>query len=118
MAGAPRTIATLSIGTTYPVLRSCGISPVLNDLRMISSPNSTAPYYDNLKRSVLKLCLPFICTPLTHVSNLSLQEVLFPSEIKIANVLPIFKNDDPELFINHRPVSFLCSLSKVFERIM
>ena len=57
-------------------------------------------------------------TPLTYISNLSLQEGVFPDELKIANVIPLFKSDDPELFNNYRPVSLLCTVSKVFERIM
>ena len=33
-------------------------------------------------------------------------------------MIPLFKSDDPELFNNYRPVSLLCTVSKVFERIM
>ena len=38
--------------------------------------------------------------------------------MKIANVIPLFKCNDQEMFNNYRPVSLLCSLSKVFEKIM
>ena len=38
--------------------------------------------------------------------------------MKIAYVLPLFESDDPEIFNNYRPVSVLCSLSKVFERVI
>ena len=38
--------------------------------------------------------------------------------MKIANVIPLYKCDDPKLFNNYRPVSIPCSLSKVFEKIM
>ena len=62
--------------------------------------------------------MPVICTPLTYICNLSLQEGVFPDELKIANVIPLFKNDDPELFNNYRPVSLLCTVSKLFEKIM
>ena len=86
--------------------------------RLIMSLKSSAPGYDNIRSSILKMSLPFICTPLTYISNLSLQEGVFPDELKIANVIPLFKSDDPELFNNYRPVSLLCTVSKVFERIM
>ena len=36
------------------------------------------------------------------ICNLSLQEGIFPDELKIANVIPLFKSDDPELFNNYR----------------
>ena len=85
---------------------------------LVTSLKSAAPGYDNLRSSILKLSLPFICTPLTYISNLSLQEGAFPDELKIANVIPLFTCDDPELFDNYWPVFVLCSLPKVFERIM
>ena len=86
--------------------------------RLIMSLESSAPGYDNIRSSILKMSLPFIYTPLTCISNLSLQEGVFPDELKIAKVIPLLKNDDPELFNNYRPVSLLCTVSKVFERIM
>ena len=86
--------------------------------RLIMSLKSSAPGYDDIRSSILKMSLPFKCTPLTYISNLSLQEGVFPDELKIANVIPLFTSDDPELFNNYRPVSLLCTVSKVFERIM
>ena len=49
---------------------------------------------------------------------LTLLEGVFPSELKVANVLPLYKADDDMLFNNYRPVSLLSVLSKVFERIV
>ena len=41
-----------------------------------------------------------------------------PDELKIANVVTLFKADDPMLFNNYRPVILLYVLSKVFEKVM
>ena len=49
---------------------------------------------------------------------MSLQERIFPDKIKFVIVLPLFKCDDSEILYNFRPVSILCSESKVFEKIM
>ena len=59
-----------------------------------------------------------IVNPLIYICNLSLAQGVFPSELKIANVLPLYKADDPLCFNNYRPVSLLCVLSKVFEKVM
>ena len=59
-----------------------------------------------------------INSPLVHICNLSLQQGLFPDELKIANVQPLFKACDPCVFNNYRPVPLLCVLSKVYEKIM
>ena len=66
----------------------------------------------------LNCFLPVINGPLTHILNLSLLEGVFPSELKVADVLPLYKADDDMLFNNYRPVSLLPVLSKVFERLM
>ena len=42
----------------------------------------------------------------------------FPSNLKLAEISPIFKKDDPTLAKNYRPISVLPCLSKIFERII
>ena len=52
------------------------------------------------------------------MTNISLQQGIFPKELKIANVLPLFKACDPCVFYNYRPVYLICILSKVYEKVM
>ena len=87
-------------------------------IRLVQSLKEAAAGYDGLSSSILKLSLSHISRPLTYICNLSLVEGVFPDEMKITNVIPLFKCDDQEMFNNYRPVSLLCSLSKVFEKIM
>ena len=49
--------------------------------------------------------------------NNCLKDGLFPNELELADVLPIFKNNDDLNMENYRPVSILSHMSKVFERI-
>ena len=53
-----------------------------------------------------------------YLSNISLSEGVFPTEIKLANVIPLYKADDAFAFNNYRPVSLLCVISKIFEKVM
>ena len=46
------------------------------------------------------------------------QKRLFPKELKLAEVSPIFKKEDDLDKENYRPVSVLPHVSNVFERIM
>ena len=46
-----------------------------------------------------------------------LKDSLFPNELKLADVSPVFKKDDDLNKENYRPVSILSHMSKVFERI-
>ena len=85
---------------------------------IVTNLKNSAPGYDEVTAGILKLSLPVINDPLTHLLNLFLLDRVFPSELKVANVLPLYKADDDMLFNNYRPVYLLSALSKVFERIM
>ena len=50
--------------------------------------------------------------------NGSITNGVFPDELKLAEVIPLFKKADPFDKSNYRPVSLLSHMSKVFERII
>ena len=50
--------------------------------------------------------------------RLILNTGIFPDELKIAKVIPLFKKDDPKLLKNYRPISLLPTISKVVEKII
>ena len=57
-------------------------------------------------------------TPLKCILNLSLQQRIFPENLKIAKVSSIYKKDEEFLLTNYRPISVLPCFSKLLERIM
>ena len=85
---------------------------------IVKNLKHSAPGHDEITTAILQLALPAIRTSLVHVMNLSLAEGIFPDELKVAKVLPLYKGDNPILFNNCRPVSLLNILSKVFEKVM
>ena len=86
--------------------------------KIIKALKDSATGHDDISAQFLKLSVDFIVNPLMHICNISLTEGVFPDSLKVANVIPLYKSDDP-MYINHyRPVSLLCMLSKVFEKIM
>ena len=56
--------------------------------------------------------------PLHDIFKKSINTGVFPNELKIAKVTPIFKTDDQSLVSNYRPISVLPVFSKILERIM
>lgn len=56
--------------------------------------------------------------PLTHVFAVSLKTGVVPSDLKVAKVLPLFKEGEPSVFNNYRPISILLCFSKVLEKLV
>ena len=52
------------------------------------------------------------------IFSVSLDQGIFPSAWKQANVIPLHKKESMAVVNNYRPVSLLCVASKVFERIV
>ena len=77
-----------------------------------------APGVDGIPMQLIRVFFQFISEPLMRIINLSLQSGIFPDRLKTAKVVPIYKEDDPELFKNYRPISILLNFSKIFERVM
>ena len=80
--------------------------------------SNKSPGHDNIKSDLVKQIASEISYPLKLICNLSLSTGVFPNDLKIAKVVPIYKKDNPENFGNYRPVSVLPCFSKILERIM
>ena len=74
--------------------------------------------WDDISAKVVKSTFGSCISPLVHVFNLSLKKGVFPSELKIAKVIPLYKSGDTMTFSNYRPVSVLPLFYKIFERLM
>ena len=68
--------------------------------------------------SILKQCIETYINPLTYLVNLSINQGIFPDELQIAKVLPIYKSDAKQLIQNYRPISVLPFFSKFLEKII
>jgi hypothetical protein len=79
------------------------------------SPKDSSDYY-GISNKLLKFVKYEIATPLSHIFNLSFNTGKFPTKLKISRTVPIFKAGDRTSCDNYRPISLLCSLSKVLEK--
>ena len=67
---------------------------------------------------ILKNNINTYLSKLTILINNCLKKGVFPDDLKLADITPIFKKEDSLNKENYRPVSILPHLSKVFERIL
>ena len=84
---------------------------------LLSLKNSSAGY-DKIPAHILKQNTILYIKPLTHLVNSSINKGIFPDELKIAKVIPIFKSGNKESIENYRPISILSVFTKVFEKVM
>ena len=89
------------------------IDNVINKLK-----NKSSCGYDNISNKHIKYAKNVLTKPLTLLINQCLHTGIFPSQLKLSRVKPLFKSGDQSRFSNYRPISLLPSLSKIFERVI
>ena len=86
--------------------------------RIMNNFRESSPGWDAIAAKTVKPIVPYISLPLVKIINLSMEEGVFPDELKIARVIPLYKSNDPMIFSHYRPVSVLPLFSKLFKKIM
>ena len=77
---------------------------------------SKASGSDLINPRLLKEGAPVLSPYFAYVFNKSIESSVFPSEWKLANVIPVYKKGDRTDASNYRPISLLSCLGKVFEK--
>ena len=88
----------------------------VNHIILNLKPKTTTGY-DNLSPKLIKSISHIISKPITLLINQSFKSGIFPTKLKIAKVIPIYKKGDPKLIENYRPISLLPTISIIFERV-
>ena len=73
---------------------------------------------DDIPVKILKDFMNIYLGDLTVIINKCIKEGTFPNDLKLAEVIPIFKKKDFLDKENYRPISILPQMSKVFERLI
>ena len=66
--------------------------------------------------TIIKTIIDEIVTPFTYICNQSILSGTFPNKMKLAKVIPLYKNGNHNVFTNYRPVSYYCIKSYLCER--
>ena len=81
-------------------------------------PNKTSKGNDNISNMLLKTLKSSISKPMEIIFNRSIAEGVFPDDMKLADVIPLHKNNEKFLVTNYRPISLLVTISKILEKII
>ena len=74
--------------------------------------------FDGMSVLSLKCCVSTISPYLCDLFNLCLFRGVYPDDLKIARVIPVYKKGDAEDMTNYRPISVLPAVNKVLETIV
>ena len=73
---------------------------------------------DRIPLRILKDGSTALFKPLAALFNKIYETKSIPEQWKIAKVIPLHKKGDKQQMANYRPISNLCSVSKVFEKLI
>ena len=84
---------------------------------VMSCKNKFSKDYNDINMYVVKVTFDAVVQPFLYICNLSFTKGVFPVEMKIAKVVPLFKSGDDNTFNNYRPVS-LNTILQNFRKII
>jgi len=73
---------------------------------------------DGVSPKVLKYCADVLCQPIRYLFQSTITNGHVPTEWHTHCVVPIFKSGDRAAISNYCPISLLCIISKVLEKII
>ena len=81
------------------------ISKIIQNLK-----NKSSSGYDGISNIIIKEIESVLLTHLEYIINMSLSTGTFPTSMKQADVIPLFKSGDEHIVGNYRPISLLLTL--------
>ena len=94
------------------------ISPEEVLLQLQQLDTSKASGHENIPNKFYKLLAPTISPFLSEIFNGCYEKGDFPFILKHAKVISIHKSGRKDIVSNHRPISILSTVSKIFEKLL
>ena len=89
----------------------------LDIIKIVKGLKSNSFGVDNINTFMLKLIITRTSSVITDIINTSFEQKVFPDKWKKALIKPIPKIDFPIKESDFRPISLLCTLSKIIEKL-
>ena len=93
------------------------VDEVIKVIGSFSTSKSTGP--NSIPIKILKRFKHELSIPISILINRSFATGVFPSVLKISNVIPVYKNKGSRQEVsNYRPISLLSNIEKIYEKLM
>ena len=89
------------------------IQKIINNFK-----KKTSTGVDNINSIFIKKIQNFITYPLSILINQSISTGIFPRQLKISKITPLFKKNEDDIMNNYRPISLLPICSKIYEKVV
>ena len=99
----------------YAILDRVNESKIIS---VIKSLNNSSASYDGIPASIAKQLTNSYFKSLSYLINKSIFDKIFPTELTLAKVIPIFKLGPSTEISNYRPMSALSFFSKIFKKVL
>ena len=96
--------------------RNITFEDIKNEISKIKNEKSAG--LDKISNKLLLAAGETIVNSLTYIFNLSINTGIFPDDMKLAKVTPIYKSGDKTECGNYRPISVISAVAKVFEKLV
>ena len=83
-----------------------------------SLKNKNSSGHDGISNRISKGITHSLNEPLTIIFNKLMQEGVFPTEMKKADTVPLYKSKAKDDKNNYRPISLLLTISNLLEKVM
>lgn len=109
------TVTTINVSNTFffSSVENCDVADAIRNLK-----NTNSMGIDCISTKVIKNICMHIAAPLAYIINLSVELGIFPENLKIGVVTPIFKKNDPLIIENYRGITVPTVLGKIVERVI
>ena len=103
------------LGGMFPesiTTHECSQDEILEIIQDFNTSKACGPF--SIPTKIIKEFSKYLIIPLTKIVNASINEGVFPQDLKSALVCPIFKKGEKTKCGNYRPISLLSNISKKF----
>ena len=88
------------------------------ELEILGIPNNKSHSLCSCPTQLLKYSSNVISSTLAEIINLSISTGMYPTKLKMAKIIPIFKAEDNTNANNYRPISLLSNFNRIFEKLV